>query len=99
MKYIKSSSEYKISTNLQYHITNGLSLTECVFMIGSDAYCEVINEARELHNKGLIELYGDDLIIVERLKTGTKALFKGDSVILDTPKRGGKKKFINTQIV
>jgi len=60
-------------------------------MIGSESYCDVVNEARELYKKGSIELYGDDLIIVERLKTGTSATFKGKKVKLDVPQRGGKR--------
>jgi hypothetical protein len=94
MKYIQNLNEHNISTNLKYHIDNGISLVECVFMIGSDAYCDVINEARELYKKGLIDIQGDDLILVERLKTGTEALYNGKKVKLDVPKRGGKKKFI-----
>lgn len=87
MKYLQNLNSYTISNNLKYHIEKGLSLTECVFMIESEAYCDVINEARDLYNKGFIELYGDDLILIERLKTGVEAIYQGRKVKLDVPSR------------
>lgn len=54
-----------ISEDLKYHLDNKISLNECVFRIYSDKYFKLINEVRNLYNKGLIELNEDDTWIIE----------------------------------
>lgn len=77
----------------------GLSLSECLFRIGSDAYLSIFREARELHTKGLIEVSESDMLILEKLYTGDFGIYKGKKVALDVPRRvrdkdGVGKKFI-----
>jgi hypothetical protein len=79
---------------LRYHIDNGISLSESVYRIGSIAYKDVINEARELYLEGKLDLNESDRFIVEKLKTGQTGIYQGKEVDLDSPKRGGNKKFI-----
>jgi hypothetical protein len=43
--------DIKISNALQYHIDNGMTLTENVFMFYSENYFDLINEVRELFNE------------------------------------------------
>ena len=95
-----SFNEYKLmNESVKYHIDNDLSITESIYRIGSDAYCDFVNEVRRLNQDNKIELSDSDKFIVERLQTGTKAIYKPrggneKEVVLDSPERGGKKKFI-----
>lgn len=88
MKF-KKYTEFVSSNNLQYHIDNNISITESVFRIGSEAYLNLINEARALHERGEIELCEEDKFIVENLKTGQKGTItingKKKTVTLDDP--------------
>jgi hypothetical protein len=98
-----------ISEDLRYHLENKLSLNECVFRIYSDKYFKLINEVRNLYNRGLIELNEDDTWIVES-DLGKKVLLEnGDEVWLDAPmyeeeveellfeaKKGGKNVRLNS---
>lgn len=98
MKFKEYYNSCIISENLKYHLDKGLTLSECIFRFGSDSYCDLINEVRKLYFDNKIELSEDDKIIVERLKTGIKAVNKnGKSVTLDLPSRitdkNKKKKF------
>jgi hypothetical protein len=72
-----------LSENLQYHIDNKLSLTENTFRYGSKAFMELWNEARDLHNAGIIILEGEDKAIVEETDLGQFAKFNGNIVPLD----------------
>lgn len=84
---LKNFDNFKISKHLEYHIDNGLSLSECIFRYGSDAHLELLNETRNLHLNGKIELTETDQFIVEKLKTGQKGFYKGREVVLDLPDR------------
>ena len=98
-----------ISENLQYHIDNNISLTENAFRHGSPKYFEVINESRELYNKGFGEWSEEDIELLEsergkffiyegeRLPLDfpmvNEAEYKGKKVKLNDPKSGGPKKW------
>ena len=58
-----------LSENLQYHIDNKLPLVENTFRYGSRAFIDLWNEARLLHESGIIKLDGDDKQIVICLKS------------------------------
>ncbi len=95
-----SFDEYKLmNESVKYHVDNNLSITESIYRIGSDAYCDFVNEVRRLNEEKKIKLSEDDKFIGERLQTGTKGIKKPrggreKEVVLDSPERGGKKKFI-----
>ena len=72
------------SENLQYHINEGLTLSENVFRIYSDEFFNLINEVRNLHEMGMIHLNEEDKWIVNT-DIGKTALFEGDTVWLDVP--------------
>jgi hypothetical protein len=85
-----------ISESLQYHLNNGLSLMDSPYLLEDDKFHDLVNEVRKLWELDELELWGDDLFLVERLKTGVRAKFKGASVVLDSPNRNPdnpKKKF------
>jgi len=84
-----------ISENLQYHIANNLSLTNTVFRLGSESYCDLVNEMRDLWQKGLIQVNENDEFIL-MTEAGRTGVYQGKSVGLDTPHRqtGGKKKYV-----
>lgn len=86
------SEQTVISENLKYHLENNLSLSDSVFRFGSQAHLDLINEIRELYHKGKITLNENDefIILTEAGKTG---IYKGKEVPLDSPKRGGSKKY------
>ena len=75
----------KVSENLKYHLDNNISLSENIFRIYSDEYFNLINEVRNLYNRGLIELNDEDRWIVES-DLGKKVILEnGDEVWLDAP--------------
>lgn len=84
------------SEHLKYHIDKGLSLSNTVFRLGSDAWMNLVNEMRELHSQGLIEVNENDEFIL-MTEAGRTGLYQGKSVALDAPRRapaGEKKKFL-----
>lgn len=87
-----TESNHIVSENLNYHIKNNISLTESIFRIGSKSYMDLINEIRSLYENNLIKLNENDefIILTEAGRTG---IFGGKQVPLDSPRRGGSKKF------
>jgi hypothetical protein len=73
-----------ISEVLKYHIDNGFTLTDNVFRAYSKSYFDLINEVRELYNKGLIELNEEDTFMVES-DTGISVEVDGETIYLDSP--------------
>ncbi len=73
-----------ISTDLQYHIDNKMSLTNNIFRVYSKKYFDLINEVRELYNQGLIDLNEEDTMMVES-DTGVVVEIDGQEYYLDAP--------------
>jgi hypothetical protein len=74
----------KISNALQYHIDNGMTLTENAFMFYSEGYFDLINEVRDLWNKGKIDLNNEDILMIES-DLGKKVKIGKEYVYLDAP--------------
>jgi len=74
----------KISNALQYHIDNGITLTENAFMFYSENYFDLINEVRELFNEGKIDLNEEDRLMIES-DLGIKVKIGKEYVYLDAP--------------
>ena len=72
-----------LSENLQYHIDNKLPLVENTFRYGSRAFIDLWNEARLLHESGIIKLDGDDKQIVEETDLGQVIYQDGKVMFLD----------------
>jgi len=73
-----------VSEALQYHIDNGLSLTNNIFRAYSDGYFDLVNEVRELWEDGLIKLNEEDTLMVES-DLGKKIQIGDDLIYLDAP--------------
>lgn len=78
------SPDQDFSESLQYHLERRLGLLESVFRIGSDAWVDLVNEARNLSEAGIINLSEDDLDLIST-DAGRKGIFEGEEVLLDVP--------------
>jgi hypothetical protein len=74
----------KISEALQYHIDNGIGLTDNVFRVYSEGYFDLVNEVRELWNEGKIDLNEEDRLMVES-DLGKKVKIGKSYIYLDAP--------------
>lgn len=73
-----------VSEALQYHIDNGLTLTNNVFRAYSEGYFDLVNEVRELWEDGLIKLNEEDTLMVES-DLGRKVQIGKEIIYLDAP--------------
>lgn len=73
-----------ISEGLKYHLDNEIPLTETVYRYGSESFFKLINEVRDLHNKGKIDLSYNDLEII-KTDIGKQGIYEGKKVWLDIP--------------
>jgi hypothetical protein len=73
-----------ISDSLRYHIDNGMSLTDNIFRVYSESYFDLVNEVRELYNKGKIDLNEEDRLMVES-DLGKKVKIGKEYIYLDAP--------------
>jgi hypothetical protein len=83
-KSLTLKEDVKLSEALQYHIDNGLTLTNNVFRVYSESYFDLVNEVRELYNKGEIDLNEEDRLMVES-DLGKKVKIGKEYVYLDAP--------------
>ena len=74
----------KLSEALQYHVDNGLTLTNNVFRVYSESYFDLVNEVRELFNEGKIDLNEEDKLMVES-DLGIKVKVGKEYIYLDAP--------------
>lgn len=93
-----------IEDAIKYHQSNNIPFTENIFRVGSENYFALFNRARTLHEQGSITLSDQDKILIETTDIGFFAEIDGNIVPLDcpmleeheplnSPKRGGPKKF------
>jgi len=98
-----------ISENLKYHIDNNISICESVFRPGSASHIKLLKEAREYYINGFLLLEDIDAELFNTTDLGKTAIYEGVEVALDlvleaeyqnkevelnTPKRGGSKKYV-----
>ena len=74
----------EVSDELQYHIDNGLTLTDNVFRVYSEKYFDLVNEVRELYNQGKIKLNEEDQLMIES-DLGKKVKIGKEYIYLDAP--------------
>jgi hypothetical protein len=74
----------EVSDALKYHIDNSISLTDNVFRVYSESYFDLVNEVRELYNKGKIDLNEEDRLMVES-DLGKKVKIGKEYIYLDAP--------------
>ena len=100
MKFIKTFEDWNgVSPELKAHVEEGLDLTNSFFRLGSDAYSKLFEEVKQYWDKNNIILKGPSGWMAKNLEVATKAVYKPrggnqKNVKLDSPERGGNKKFI-----
>jgi hypothetical protein len=85
MKIIKFTESVNVSESLKYHLENNKPITENIFRPGSEAFYEVIKEARELFDLGRVDLCDVDKELYESTDIGKFGMFNGELVPLDLP--------------
>lgn len=100
MRFIKTFEDWKnVSPELKAHVEEGLDLTNSFFRLGSDAYTQLFEEVKQYWDKGNVILKGPSGWMAKNLEVGKDAVYtprggKQIKVKLDSPERGGKRKFI-----
>ena len=84
-----------ISEGLTYHVENKIPLHESVYRIGSEKHFTLINEARKLWVRGLIDVSEDDQAILET-HLGNFGMYEGEEVPLDMPMVNEEKEYYVT---
>ena len=82
---IRKFTDNNISESLKYHLENNKPITENIFRPGSEAFYEVIKEARELFDLGKVNLCDVDKELYESTDIGKFGIFNGELVPLDLP--------------
>lgn len=97
--------EETVKEGVEYHVINSIPLSECVFRPHSEGFYKFYVEARKQFNEGKLEV--TDSFDIELMETdiGERVEYEGEEVPLDiplteeenvklnSPKRGGPKKF------
>jgi hypothetical protein len=83
-KTLVLTESVKISDALQYHIENGLTLTDNIFRVYSEGYFDLVNEVRKLYEAGKIKLNEEDTLMVES-DLGKKVKIGKEYIYLDAP--------------
>jgi ribosomal protein L37AE/L43A len=71
--------------NLQYHLDNDLTLSECVYRYSSDSFIQLFAEARQALRDGKITLNEQDMLLIETTDIGEYGMYEGQKVPLDLP--------------
>ena len=71
--------------NLQYHLYNKLTLSECVYRYSSDSFIQLFAEARQALRDGKITLNEQDMLLIETTDIGEYGMYEGQKVPLDLP--------------
>lgn len=89
-----------ISESILFHVDRGILLHENVFRIESDNYFNLINEARELHNEGKLDLSEDEIKLIntdigKKVKTTLGDVYLDCPFVLDEAEYRGEKVELN----
>lgn len=71
--------------NLQYHLDNKLTLSECVYRYSSDSFIQLFAEARQAFRDGKIVLSEQDILLLETTDIGEYGMYEEQKVPLDLP--------------
>jgi hypothetical protein len=82
---VRKFNDTCLSESLKYHLDNNKPITENIFRPGSEAFYEVIKEARELFDLGKVNLCNIDKELYESTDIGKFGIFNGELVPLDLP--------------
>lgn len=84
LKNVLSNRE-NLSEGLQHHVSTKTPLTENVYRVGSDAYFDLIKEARVEYKKGNYTPLNEEEKEILESDLGEWATFRGERVPLDFP--------------
>ena len=89
MRFIKEyNSTHRDISNLSegmiYHVDRNIPLMESVYRIESESWISLVNEARDLWERNLVDLNEDDLFLIST-DAGRYGIYDGDLVLLDVP--------------
>jgi hypothetical protein len=84
MKLITENKTIQLSEGLQYHLDNGIPLSENIFRWGSSEFFKLFNESRRLYNRGILELNQTDKWYIQT-DLGKVGIYEGKQVLLDFP--------------
>ena len=73
-----------LSEGLNYHLDNNIPLYENIYQYGSEKYFTLLNEARKLYTRGMLDLNEDDEDLI-RTNIGAFGIYEGKRVPLDFP--------------
>lgn len=86
MNLIKNFKDYKlISENMKYHLDNDISFTKNVFRVGSESFYSLLEEVRNVYDKGIIQLSDLDKELYEATDIGKFGIYNDVKVPLDIP--------------
>ena len=71
-----------LSEGLNYHLENNIPLYENIYQYGSEKYFTLLNEARKLYTRGMLDLNEDDEDLI-RTNIGAFGMYEGKRVPLD----------------
>ena len=71
--------------NLQYHLDNKLTLSECVYRYSSNSFIQLFAEARQALRDEKIVLSKQDIVLLETTDIGEYGMYEGQKVPLDLP--------------
>jgi hypothetical protein len=78
-------TEAEVSKNLEFHLDEGISLTENIYRPYSDNFFGLINEVRELYNQNKLQIGLSDKWLVESDFGKKVKLSNGEVVRLEVP--------------
>ena len=90
-----------VSSLILFHVDRDIQLHENVFRIESDNYFNLINEARELHKEGKLDLSEDEIKLIntdigQKVKTTAGEVYLDCPFILDEAEYKGRKVDLNS---
>lgn len=89
-----------VSESILFHVDRQIPLHENIFRIESDNYFNIINEARELHREGKLDLSEDEIKLIntdigQKVKTTSGEVYLDCPFILDEAEYKGRKVNLN----
>jgi len=87
-KLFENKSSNQLSEGMEYHLDTNIPIYENIYRFGSNSYFNLINEARNLFNNGLLEVKDEtDKWMLEKTNIGELGTYNGQNVLLDIPIR------------
>ena len=81
---VLNESKINLSEGLQYHLKNEKQIIENVYRVYSEKFFKLFNESRELVNKNILNVFGDDKVLL-KTDIGKTGIYEGNEVYLDIP--------------